>query len=44
VQQEARSGSHYANSKSRDASQTAQSVDSVSISAPRSLGLIDEYA
>jgi flagellar hook-length control protein FliK len=43
VQQEARSGSHYAPSTSRSALSAAQSVDSVSVSSTRGLGLIDEY-
>lgn len=44
VQQESRPGSHYSPGTSRSPVQTAQSVDSVSISSARGLGLIDEYA
>ena len=43
VQQEARSGSHYTATGSRHTLGAAESVDSVSVSSVRSLGLIDEY-
>ncbi|HWW19570.1 MAG TPA: flagellar hook-length control protein FliK, partial [Steroidobacteraceae bacterium] len=43
VQQEARPGSHYTPGASRGSSDSAQSVDSVSISPTHGLGLIDEY-
>jgi flagellar hook-length control protein FliK len=44
VQQEARSNSHYPQSPSRGSSNSTQTVDSISISSARGLGLIDEYA
>jgi flagellar hook-length control protein FliK len=43
VQQEARSGSHYAASGSRSALSAAQTVDCVSVSSTHGVGLIDEY-
>jgi flagellar hook-length control protein FliK len=44
VQQEPSSGSQYRPSLSRSAISASQSVDCVSVSAIRGLGLIDEYA
>jgi flagellar hook-length control protein FliK len=43
VQQETRSGSQYTPALSRGTISIAQNVDSVSISATRAIGLIDEY-